>query len=557
MLMDIQVHPRYEEIAIAGNVPDALRGRHQNSRGISFAGCINHAVDLLVAHRFEVDLDAIFLQILGINHAVHLDRFLSAGGFDEALLKPEESIIEFRLRLLEVEDEAQEYEALLNDLLEMKTSDQLESKLMLRRGKAPSLHETSVPLQRDSPAQGSLEPEQMPMTLCVTFGDIELASQFLKSLDAYCPEGFDVHLVACCFGVAANRIMEVVEEVDCLFTSVKILPESWGHDEGASGRLGPWYLDAQNRHGVSWGRCVLHRAAAIYSPSEAMWILDDDIEFDAHSLRACQRAFDSMKKQGLQVGIGAITGDAPIPAAYMIRTQVIDFFYRSFLGSEAARLVPQLGQPFHDMHHDLSTSRTDHLEFPLGAMLHAVSPHFNHPSSMGIPSRVQHIEGTDNSIFAPEEATLNEPLLQITNMAPKIGGISRRGDMPRGLNRRAGHRKREFGDGPTNQCFTLGILNSLRGDIVKQVSRVIGCETPSVEVFLNDVIIREARLICNLKRVTALLGLMDYNGREKRAVAELMSELIAHRPETSRDALEYFSTYRNKEVAFCTAGSVN
>ena len=139
MLMDIQVHPRYEEIAIAGNVPDALRGRHQNSRGISFAGCINHAVDLLVAHRFEVDLDAIFLQILGINHAVHLDRFLSAGGFDEALLKQEESIIEFRLRLLEVEDEAQEYEALLNDLLEMKTSDQLESKLMLRRGKAPSL----------------------------------------------------------------------------------------------------------------------------------------------------------------------------------------------------------------------------------------------------------------------------------------------------------------------------------------------------------------------------------------------------------------------------------
>ena len=57
---------------------------------------------------------------------------------------------------------------------------------MLRRGKAPSLHETSVPLQRDSPAQGSLELEQMPMTLCVIPG-IELAS-FLKSLDAYCPE---------------------------------------------------------------------------------------------------------------------------------------------------------------------------------------------------------------------------------------------------------------------------------------------------------------------------------------------------------------------------------
>ena len=213
MLVDVQVHSGYEEISIAGNVPEALRGEHQNSRSMSFAGCINHAVDVLVAHRFEVDLDALFLQISGIDYAVHLDRFLSAGGFDEALLKQEESIIEFRLRLLEVEGESQEYEALLNNLLDKDTSNQLESKLMLRQGKAPSVDETPVPLRRDSPAQGSSEREQMPMTLCVTFGDISLASQFLQSLNAHCSEGCELHLVACCFGVAANRIMEVVEEV--------------------------------------------------------------------------------------------------------------------------------------------------------------------------------------------------------------------------------------------------------------------------------------------------------------------------------------------------------
>ena len=51
MLVDVQVHPGYEEITIAGNVPDVLRGEHQNPRAISFAGCINHAVDVLVAHR--------------------------------------------------------------------------------------------------------------------------------------------------------------------------------------------------------------------------------------------------------------------------------------------------------------------------------------------------------------------------------------------------------------------------------------------------------------------------------------------------------------------------
>lgn len=108
--------------------------------------------------------------------------------------------------------------------------------------------------------------------------------------------------------------------------------------------------------------------------------------------------------------------------------------------------------------------------------------------------------------------------------------------------------------------FTLGSLNSIRGDIAgSMLSRMIDCETPSVEVFLNDVMNREARLICNLKRVIALLGLMGYNGREKEAVEDLMVELIRTPwPETFREeAAEYLSTYQNKEVAFQTAGSVN
>jgi hypothetical protein len=571
MLVDIQVHPGYQEITIAGNVPEVLLGEHQNCRSVSFAGCINHAVDLLVAHRFGVDLDALFLQISGINHVVHLDRFLSAGGFDEALLNQEESTIEFRLRLLEAKDESLEYEALLNDMLDKTTSNHLESKLMLRHGKAPSMHETPVPFRRNSPTQGSLEPEQIPMTLCVTFGDIALASQFLKSLNVHCPEGFELHLVACCFGVAANRITEVVEEVQSLFISVKILPESWGHDEGASGRLGPWYLDAENRHGVSWGRCVLHRAAALFSPSSAMWILDDDIEFDAHSLRACQRAFDSMMKQGLQVGIGAITGDAPIPAAYMIRTQVIDFFYRSFLEPEATHLVSQLGQPFHDMHHDLSTSRTDHLEFPLGVHVACRFSDFQasilHGQSI---SRPTHCEWDKQEHLRPRGGNTlvfgNEPLMQITNMAPKIGGIMcRRGDTmwSKRVEQRwpgsIGNVNLAITQSRTN-VFTLGSVNSIRGDIAgSMLSRMIDCETPSVEVFLNDVMNREARLICNLKRVMALLGLMGYNGREKEAVEDLMVELIRTPwPETFREeAAEYLSTYQNKELAFQTAGSVN
>ena len=108
--------------------------------------------------------------------------------------------------------------------------------------------------------------------------------------------------------------------------------------------------------------------------------------------------------------------------------------------------------------------------------------------------------------------------------------------------------------------FTLGSLDGIRGDIAgSMLSRLAGCETPSVEAFLTDVMNREARLISNLKRVIALLGLLGYNGRGKRAVEELMIDLIRTPwPATFRDeAAEYLSTYLNKEVAFQKAGSVN
>ena len=160
----------------------------------------------------------------------------------------------------------------------------------------------------------------------------------------------------------------------------------------------------------------------------------------------------------------------------------------------------------------------------------------------------------------------NEPLLQITNMAPKIGGIMcRRGDTmwAKRIEQKwpgsIGNVNLAMTQSRTNG-FTLGSLDGIRGDIAgSMLSRLAGCETPSVEAFLTDVMNREARLISNLKRVIALLGLLGYNGRGKRAVEELMIDLIRTPwPATFRDeAAEYLSTYLNKEVAFQKAGSVN
>lgn len=571
MLVDIQAHPSCHEVIIRGDLPTALQGQHHNLRGLSYAGCINHAVDLLIAHRFETDLHAIHLRISGLDHAVLLDTFLSAGGFDEALTEQSESIVDFRLRLFEIEGKPQDEKRLLAQIFAKPMSYNLESKLLLRQGKVPN--ETSMPVRlvRETQPLDSMEFDRIPVTMCVTFGDIDLASQFVRSLNLHCSLEADLHLVACCYRVPKDRILQVIEEAGNPFASVKVLPEAWGHSEGKSGRLGSWYIEDSNRHGVSWGRCVLHRAAALFSPTRAMWILDDDIEFSDHSLEGCQRALMSMEEEGLLVGIGAITGDAPIPAAYIVRTQVIDFFFSSFLNPKAGHLVPQIGQPFHDMHHDLSTSRTDHLEFPLGVHIACTSAVFNdsvlHGQSITRPTHCEwrtqdHIRprGGNTLVFGIE------PLLRFTNMAPKLGGIMcRRGDtlwakrIEQMWPGKIGNVNLSLTQS-RNNSFTFGSLEELRGDIIgSMLARTIGCENPSGDVLIHNVMNREARLISNLTRVVALLQLMGYDGERGLAIKRLLEQLVnTPWPTTIHDdAVGYLSSDPNDEEVFQSAWSVN
>ena len=571
MLVDIQAHPSWHEVIIRSDFPIALNGQHHNPRGASYAGCINHAVDLLVAHRFEIDLHSMHLRISGLEHAVPLDTFLSAGGFDEALTDQSESILDFRLRLSEIEEKPQDRKRLLAQILATPMSPYLESKLLLRQGKVPNKTVTPIRLERDTSALDSMEFDRIPVTMCVTFGDMDLASRFVKSLNLHCSQAADLHLVACCYRVSTERIMQVIEETGNPFASVKILPESWGLGEGKSGRLGTWYLDDSNRHGVSWGRCVLHRAAALFSPTRAMWILDDDIEFSVHSLEACQRAFMSMEEKGLLVGIGAITGDAPIPAAYIVRTQVIDFFYSSFFRNKAARLVPQIGQPFHDMHHDLSTSRTDHLEFPLGVHVACTYATFNdsvlHGQSITRPT---HCEWRTQDHIRPRGGNTLvlgiEPLLRITNMAPKLGGIMcRRGDTlwSKRIEQKWPGKIGNVDLAMTqsrNDGFNFGSLVELRGDIIgSMLARSIGYGNPSVDALIHNVMNREARLISNLTRVVALLHLMGYDGERGLAIKRLLEQLVnTPWPATIHDdAATYLSTYPNDEEVFQSARGVN
>ena len=554
----------YRTFQLVGELPESLSGVHQNPRSLNYAGAWNAAVDLLIARRFILQLHLIQLQFEPDESTMRLADFLNAGGFDEALDSASECRSECWLRFHEANGDDERYSTQMAMLLEPPMSPRLRLKMDVRRGILPVEGARSAPFSTSATAVKLGAPETTEITLCITFGDLHLATQFFQSLSQSAPENVDLHLVACCFQVLPHEIEMLLQEHPSLLKSHKTLPESWGHDQGKDGQMGPWYVEESHRRGVSWGRCVLHRAAALFSPTETMWILDDDVVFSEASLQDAFHEFDLMKSEGRKVGIGAVLGDAPIPPSYMVRTQTIDFYYAHFLtGSNQTASVPQ-EMLFHDMHHDLATQHTYHLEYPLGLAQAHVHGGFNasilHGKSV---TRAVHSRWKNQSQLLPRGGNTlvlgNEVLLRFPNMAPNLGGIMcRRGDTlwtkriqsehPEWIgNANVALEQRRHGE------FHFGTRNDVRGDIMgSMLVRLHDRPEFSEDKMHEFVLLREARLISNLKRTLTLLKLMQVDEAEQRPLIQLLCELEQTPwPEDLRDHLSSFiKTYPLDAVKF-------
>ena len=557
MNIEIECGRLCRSLEFVGDLPEPLRGVHRNSRSFTFAGAWNAAVELLVANRFILDLHSVTIQFSPSEPKVRLDHFLGAGGFDEALESLEETKSEFWLRLFETSGDSEQYGKQMARILSSRMSPRLSMKMNLRQGIPPEGGEDDS--TSDHKKQRLLECaiQTTELTLCVTFGEVSLAEQFFDSYTSHAPKGIDVHLVACCFQSTPEQIHGLLEQHQLPFQSVKLLPESWGHEQGKSGNLGPWYRDDAQRNGVSWGRSVLHRAAALFSPTDSMWILDDDILFQEDSFITALQQLNLMNEKECKVGIGAILGDAPLPPPYLVRTQTIDFFYSRFLKQTGTSIPPPSDMVFHDMHHDLSTQETFHLEFPIGVGRALEYSEFNIGILQGQSlTRKVHAEWEDHKrILARGGNTLvrgKEVLLQFSNMAPNLGGIMcRRGDTLWSMRVQAEHpewiqnvqlaliQQRQEG-------FDFGNLTAVRGDILgSMLVRYHGQPEGDVGEILLAAFNREARLISNLKRTLALLDLMEVKSSEQKHVERLLDSLEQTPwPENLAEHLELFiNTY--------------
>ena len=443
---------------------------------------------------------------------------------------------EFKLRYFEVLRNEESYLEIHKKLLSFEHCKYLNLKMKARIGLF-----SEFSCKNESVASSAIE-EQFArkdithLTLGVTVSDLKLFQQFLSSLSTSITTGDSLEIIVCCHKIEAQLVTRLIGKFG-IFSNSKVIPEKWGHLMGETGELEENYKKERNRTGVSWGRTVLHRALFEYSNFERIWILDEDMVFSEKSLIELDCSLDMMHRGNKIVGVGKITGDAPLPAAYTISSQMCDFFYSSF-AEEKKSIKPLFSELFfHDMHHDLATSRTYHVEFPLG-IHNTLNKDYDKKILYGKSiTRTVHSNFSEDDIIISRGGntllTSRNPLIEYSNSTPRICNVSlRRGDT-HWVTRAKKHLKEAVTnidlslDQRRNDDFSFTTLNGVRGDIMGSIlSRILQSTSGDKLDFRSECMIRESRLICNLVRTGELMKIMSLPNEQIQLVNDLQDHLI-------------------------------
>ncbi|MGI0080031.1 MAG: glycosyltransferase family 2 protein, partial [Nitrososphaerales archaeon] len=166
----------------------------------------------------------------------------------------------------------------------------------------------------------------------------------------------------------------------------KLVGKDRTNQDATDGKFGIYYIAANRRRGIAYGRTVLHHylyLECLDLSHPVVWVLDDDIRLDSiqwgssqNPLEPCdfRRLVSSLMSEGCSIAIGKIYGDAPLPVASTIRTQLLDFVFNlealtrdsdcSTFEQKRAMNAEMIGR-FPDYYYDLSLRHYGHLETPL------------------------------------------------------------------------------------------------------------------------------------------------------------------------------------------------
>ncbi len=511
-------------------------GVEDNLRTNNIPGIYNFAVEILISKRFELEFKLKDQKIFfpDIELEIGLQEFCEVGGFDES--ESLHFIDEFIMRKSNFQVHVDE--KFVNRLQESSFKHKLSiiKNKRYKQFKADDEQFIEKPLFSEPDFNHNL-------TIGLTVSDEYLFDRFLNSFcESFSQVTSNFSFLICCFNIDSQRIFSLFQKYGIDTSRCKVLEEAWGFEQAKLGNLGEWFLSPNNCSGVSFGRCVLHRALFDFFENEMIWILDDDIVFSKSNLSQLNESILDMQRRNLVVGIGTIIGDAPIPAPYIIRTQAVDFYYASFSNFEPKWGGMEHISNNHEIHHDLSTKRSDHLEVPLGikrafnSSVHDWSIFSGKSLTRTIHNEWENLEAVPtrggNTLLLSKA-----PLIFWPNVAPKCGEIQfRRGDtlwaklIEKERPDLIGSVKLTLNQVRLNLAKTFTSVDNLRGDILGSMfTRSIGNDKINASWVIGKSKLREARLIMNLFRTYRILDIMNYNSKHLMELKRLIWETVETR----------------------------
>ena len=224
--------------------------------------------------------------------------------------------------------------------------------------------------------------DYIPILIGFTASSFILADRLLNDLNTFLKNFDKGHCVLMCDNCFLNSD-EFYKKYPCL--NLKIISKNEIKSDIDSGNFGMCFDKKNSSSGISAGRTILHHYLYLKAremPGCGIWILDDDIRLDfldksgsltALTMKDFQSVAMELKNENASIGIGKITGDAPLPIHSTLRTQLLDIMYelrsRITFGSQNIsfsneKIFTSLTDTKHDYYYDFSEKHFDHLEVP-------------------------------------------------------------------------------------------------------------------------------------------------------------------------------------------------
>ncbi|WNY29262.1 hypothetical protein MmiEs2_14870 [Methanimicrococcus stummii] len=249
-----------------------------------------------------------------------------------------------------------------------------------------SCQKITNPCQNDNEITGTdkLNPSgYTPLLIGFTASSTILACRLLDELECFLKNFDKDHCIVLCDNCPSLKSDEIYKKYPSL--NLKIFSKEKIQSDIDCGSFGDCFNEKNSKNGISAGRTILHHYLYLKSrevPGCSIWILDDDIRLDFFdesgmpivlTMSDFQSLISKLKHENASIGVGKITGDAPLPIHSTLRTQLLDIVYELRSRLSDTRIENNSMEQIYaigcDYYYDYSEKHFNHLETPVNHTL--------------------------------------------------------------------------------------------------------------------------------------------------------------------------------------------